>query len=931
MSSPKETLSFLRRILPAQGPYSPYSKGIQPKIPLQTIEEVAQWAARRKTDVYVGLASFTGRRGGGFRTSRSFWADVDVGSGKLYPCQFSALQAINLAVGAGLPPPSINSSGNGLHLLWTLTEEMDEPTWRNRSAALRNKLSEAGLSVDAQRTTDPSNGPRIPGTVNGKSGDLVRLSRRAAPVWTGAAWDAAVSARGDGPERRHSVLGVPGPVEKRIAAKTPFIHDYGNAEYDADGIAAQCAQMQALRDGAELDEPSWNFLFGVLAACANGEQRAHEWSSRDPRYDEAETQGRLDRIRERGYKPTTCEWFRANGQGRCEGCTLSCHSPISLGRSAIARPDPVELPAVENAETPTEVVVGRHAPKLPEGYATRGKFIIKERPDGAGWFNVCQIVYCVGRSQEGLSQSYSWLVYSGDGSRLENFNLPASDCNAKAKPFTDRVLVMSDAGADAYVRAAKAMIMEEQNAEEVRKSFGWNDTKTAFLLGDILHRSGGATKKINSLGPAAEELAPAYTAAGDEATWQKAMMQILKPGQEAASFLTLLSAGAPLHSLMTDEGGTVVVLRSHGSGHGKTTALAAAMSIWGRWKDLGNWSNNTKISNSGKWETVGNLPIPWDEAHVEKDDELKGRVLAFSDGQARVRTGRDGTQKAVGRAWSTFLVCTSNSDLRRRLGTMVGATEGPVARVLQLETQLDKESVQEDGGALLNAFSRHYGHAGQKLIGAMLTKPEMLPALEAELLGRNQERMKRLGLPNSARFACRAITCAEVGGNLLRLVALPDLDVGRIIHAVERMLVATVATDQEQARSQDLVQEFIRQKNGELILVGPNMEQASLRRITARFEQDRTGARLFVPVGTWSKWIASYNKSDLEAERDAVSLGYIVRRETLDLAKGTGYPGQTKTRCVVVVLDAVAAKDASDEVSKVVPIARPAVVPKGKK
>jgi hypothetical protein len=937
MSKLREVSSFLRRILPSQGPYFPYSKGIQPKIPLQTIEEVAQWALRQKTDVFISLASFRDRRGGSLSRIRSFWADVDIGSGKPYATQSEALEAINTSISKGLPPPLINSSGNGLHLIWTLTEDIDESEWRERAHYFKSQLGNLGLYVDAQRTTDPVNGPRILGTINSKSNELVCVARSNAPSYTPCGWDTDCQSNfGKAGEGQAIFLSHPGAFEKRIAARTPFTHDFDGLEFDPDLIADQCLQMSALRRGDYLDEPSWTSLLGVLAACREGEAKAHEWSSQDERYDEAETQGRLERITERGYKPTTCQWFRANGQDRCRDCQRDCNSPISLGKLTCA--DRVEHVSVAAEDVARSDDVGgerNEIPELPEGYFVRGRFITKEKEDGGGWFKVCETVYCLGRSNDGLNKSYTWGIPTHHKSEgllgVETFSLPASCCSAKFKDFADKVTVMNEAATDAYLRAAKGMVLESQNSEETRKHFGWNDTKTAFLLGNKLYKQGGGIKEMRTLGPGAEEMAHAYTTEGDEASWRTAAMKLMQPGQEAAAFLTLLSAGSPLHALITDEGGTVMVLRSHGSGHGKTTALAAAMSIWGRWKDIGNWSNNTKLSNQALWETVGNLPIPWDEAHVEKDEQLKERILAFSDGSPRSRLQKDGAKKTVGSAWSTFLFCTSNSDLRRRLGTMAGATEGPVARVLQLETELNKEAVQNDGGALLNAFSRHYGFAGQKIIGALLEKPEMLPALEAELLRRNQERMQRLGLPNSARFACRAITCAAVGGNLLKMVGLPDLDCGRIIRAVESMLVASVKADQEIARNQDLVSEFIRQKVGELILVGPMLDQAPLRMISGRFEQTKSEAKLYVPINIWRKWIAAFNKSDMEADREALAMGHAIQRKTIDLAADTNYPRQKRTTCIVFELDAVAAREADTEVSKIIPINRPTVVSTRKK
>lgn len=530
-----------------------------------------------------------------------------------------------------------------------------------------------------------------------------------------------------------------------------------------------------------------------------------------------------------------------------------------------------------------------------------------------------------------MVQSYTWQIRKDDG--LHTFSLPSTSCSPSAQAFLERVLIMNDKGADHYIRASKAMIFEETRSDEIRKSFGWNSERTTFLLGNTLHGVSGAKSTFTALGQAAEGIAAAFKPVGDTEKWCAAAMEVAsKPGYAAAGFLILLAAGSPLHSLMTEEGGTVIVYRSYVSGIGKSTTLAAAMSIWGRWRDLSIWSGSTSLSNSGKWEVTGHLPIAWEETVIEKDEELKARVLSFSDGQPRARMSRDGTQKAVGNAWSTFMLCTSNQDFRRRLGTMHGATEGPLARVLQLEPAATADPIQNDGGALYNVFSSHYGHAGPKIIEALLAVPGAVDRLKDDLITKNQERMRRLKLPSSARFTCRAITCAEAGGFLLKGTLLKDLDVTRIIRAAEDTLVQSVEMDLDTARGQDLAKKFVRDRMGDIIVVGPNMEQVPLRKLCARFEQTATGAKLIVPTDEWGRWCAKFNKSDKEAEYELMSLGHTVRLDKLSISEGTGYPRSIKTTCVVIDLDPSAAKDAVDDARKVVSILGRGIEPKkGKK
>ncbi len=910
-----------------QGPYFAYSKGLQPNKGrgLATLEEVASWALKHK-DVNISLTSFEDKRGGSFREARAFWADVDVGD--TYPDQETAIHAINTAIYKGLPPPIIISSGRGLHLIWTLTEGIGWDDWRELSRNVRQVLANTGLRVDAQRTTDSSNGPRVIGTVNSKNGGMVGFVRQIAPSYTPKAFAAAVHVQHVLPEASGGagiLLQAPPRVswQREIANETPFEHDYPGLLFDAEKIAEGCLQMSALQRGEEIDEPSWQGLLAVLAKCVEGDKFAHTWSSQEVRYREEETAGRLSRIRETGQNPYTCEWFRHNGRDRrtrrcrCDGCPQTVNSPIALGKITARSPDfpkPAEELPPDSGGGQRDDVKKRH---LPHGYFDKEGCIGKKVDEDAdAWFKICQELHCTGWSQDDLAQHFTWEIRDGRTGEWASFSLPSQLCNSKSSEFTSKVHIYNEKAADAYIRAAKGMMMETKRAEHVRKSFGWVDNRQGFMLGDKIYRKGEVVEPVTALSRMTEPLAQFYTPAGTEADWRSSLSQILAPGQEAAAFLVLLSAGTPLHSLMTDEGGMLVVLRSFGSGHGKSTALAAAMSIWGAWRGLANWSNSTALANSMQWETAGNLPIPWDEMMVqkEKEDDLRQRVLAFSDGAARARLSRDGIRRPTGDGWSTFLMTTSNIDIRAKLGLAAGATEGPSARVFQLETFLSPDKVRADGGKLMASFANNYGWLGPRLVKAYVENPD---ALAAKLLANNQERMTRLRLPNAARFSARAITCAEAGGKILRSLTGLDFDVEKIIARAEETLLDQIAEDKGVAQSRDPIQDFIRCKFGELILVGAGLPQPQLHQISGRYEETPTGARLMIPQGIWAKWLSQYNKSIREVELDAIEAGQKIYVRVESLSKGTSYPKSGRTLCTCIELAHEAAVEASLEVNKV--------------
>lgn len=69
-------------------------------------------------------------------------------------------------------------------------------------------------------------------------------------------------------------------------------------------LLPSCAAMRAAAAVGGGSEPMWRAMLGLVKHCTEGEVLAHELSARDPRYDHAETQCKLD-----GWTggPPTCE------------------------------------------------------------------------------------------------------------------------------------------------------------------------------------------------------------------------------------------------------------------------------------------------------------------------------------------------------------------------------------------------------------------------------------------------------------------------------------------------------------------------------------------------------------------------------------------------------------------------------------------------
>ena len=263
---------------------------------------------------------------------KSFWVDIDVGKADGYQTRNEAKDALGNACKAlGFHLPTIVSSGAGLHCYWLFDAAVTGEVWKAGANRFRQALDHLGFKHDPSRTTDQSSILRPVGSTWRKAGEkpvkMLLDSKSETFGWYLGKID--------------TYLGVVAPAVPSLAAPSKKyidifpIEKLGRvAEYppsSAIQIANMCGQIARMRDfkGA-VSEPEWRNAIGVLKHTIEGDALCHEWSSGDPRYDEAQTQEKIDRW-ETG--PTTCEVFERTAPHICATCTHKgkLTSPIRLG------------------------------------------------------------------------------------------------------------------------------------------------------------------------------------------------------------------------------------------------------------------------------------------------------------------------------------------------------------------------------------------------------------------------------------------------------------------------------------------------------------------------------------------------------------------------------------------------------------------------
>jgi hypothetical protein len=350
-ATPLSIPDFYAQVLPAQGVYClVHLPGGKRHLWANSREDLCNQTnehAGTAPGWYFATATFKtegtergGRTKGNVTAKRSFHLDIDAGEEKFsksskgcYPTREEARGACNrFCAATGIYANILVSSGEGWHLYFTLTEDVTPDVWEPVAKKLGRLAAARGLKVDSTCTMDYSRLLRPPGGIhkNGKAVLAVMATRegRTIPPYSLAAFEALLDEQiaktlapmpDTAPARvRLSVSGdVLAPIPPRSA------HD----------IKRHCAFLREFEaTGMRDSEPKWVSALSIVKCTPEGEPLAHEWSAKDDRYDETETQKKLD-CREGAHSCAvvaqhceacaTCPHFASNGTP----LTAGLHSP----------------------------------------------------------------------------------------------------------------------------------------------------------------------------------------------------------------------------------------------------------------------------------------------------------------------------------------------------------------------------------------------------------------------------------------------------------------------------------------------------------------------------------------------------------------------------------------------------------------------------
>lgn len=753
--------------------------------------------------------------------TRSLWLDVDAGPGKPYPNRFDAAErARDFVRNSGLPWPVFVSSGNGLHLYWPLLSDVEPERWVALARGLRRLAAHHAFHTDPVRTADISSILRTPGTTNRKGAEVrpVLCERLDGPyrIEDFKSLEQGSQLGYDAPRSqprpsipiaeapRHLQRNTPARISEASAAIGAFSPTSSNQ------IADCCEQVAQLRNRSVRREPVFHAILGVLAFASDGAEQAHRWSEGDPAYSYEDMQARIDRKKELSGA-TTCEHFHGLEPAICNRCLHfgKIKSPIVLGyehgstngeateavpasASGGPAPDTRGIAATRPSysdEPPTSATL----PKLPDHFGW-GKDLslnfLLEQPDGQP-------------IDQKISQDPIFLADVASAEKAGDYNfvfrqfLPTGwkTVTIPAATFIGPTgkSEMARLGANihryepfvAYTREAWDEFRRNRKDTVRYDQYGWKDGTGAFLYGAALYTPAATinvsgSKEVQTRN---QWIGPGCNAKTDPTVgltrWRNAAGKLFQSGCEAQSVCLLASFAAPLMRFQSaDEGGAIVSLVTRLSGTGKTTALAAAASVWGDRHGLSLTNDDNRVAKFLTLAALGNLPVVYDEIQTSDPMVVREFVINFTNGRDKQRGDRSGQHVLHSGTWQTILITASNASLQETLAHTSKA-DAPAKRVLEMSFEMPAEASTTIGDKLKNELIKNAGFAGEAYI-KYLVKPTTIEWLIPFLADKAEEVQKLCNLRHEHRFWTRTISAIIVAGVIVHKLDLVAFDPDRI-------------------------------------------------------------------------------------------------------------------------------------------------------
>ena len=748
-------------------------------------------------DAYFALATFEeagSRKVANVKELRAFFLDLDCGPSKDYENQNEAMLALReFCKKLDLPKPLLINSGRGMHVYWFLSEPISMEEWLPVAETLKRLCADHNLLADPAVTSDAARVLRVPHTHNHKTDPPVSVSFFGTDVPKPV--DIDVFKEYLGAElipvpTRHIPSGSNAVMDALLGNKKNTFKDIVLKTRAGNG----CEQLKnILVNQQDISEPLWRAGLSIAKFCEDGQKAAHLMSKNHPEYNIADTTKKMDLIK----GPYLCDTFDEFNPGVCNECPNrgKIKSPISLGssiREATEADNIVEAPSIDLPDAPLNTYT---IPAYPAPYfrgANGGVYTRVTLPDG----DVTEKpvyhndLYVVRRLWDGeLGEAIVMRLHlPKDGVR--EFTIPLTAVNSREE-FRKQMSMYGVAVSkmDEIMHYTTTWVNELQAnsvADEAHKQFGWTDDECkSFILGN--QEIFGDRVEFNPPSNQTMGLFPAFEPKGTLEEWKETINFYNREGFELHQFVVGSSFGSILMNL-SPVNCAALHIHSKESGVGKTTAIAAAVSVWGRPEELIINERDTFNTKMHRGEIYHNLPLYMDELTNSSANELSNLAYQLTGGRQRGRmTSGGNAERYRGDAWKLLSVTTGNTSIIERVSMAKAMPKAEAQRILEVKVDrlFNEAEEKEEQDRFSAALSNHYGTAGKEYVQYVISNLDAVKKLVDDV------RIKvdtAAGLTSENRFWSAFTTNTMAGLILAKRAGLVSYDIGSVFKWAVSML-----------------------------------------------------------------------------------------------------------------------------------------------
>ena len=805
-------LEFFQRILPKEGFY--VTTVINPDGRRQgffkSVDELATVCKRldeTNNNTYYAISAFKqkgNRKQDNVRATKVVAIDIDCGDTKPYPSWKEGLIALGKFINEmGLPKPMIIHSGNGLHVYWILTEELEPKEWKPLAEAMKQACIEKGFKIDAGLTANSALVLRPLGTHNPKNGNEVKLLVDANPVDKGMLQESlSYFFKNDTEGQSQDNL-----LLDNLSTASEFEPATGSV------VATKCKQIKwAISNPDEVDEPFWYGLIGVASFCNDPEKTAIEWSKGHKNFNKELTIQKLVHWRESASGPATCKKFETDRPSGCKGCKYKgkIGSPARLGVQY------EETPVIK--EAPDKIANAVPIPKPFKRTKDGIKLTIDDTDVDICKFDIYPVGYGLDESLGYETVRYHWNRPHMGWQELVLRQAHLTDGNREfATAIADQGIVLYNKKQTEYFQLMLRTYMDElrqiRTMTNLYCTMGWKEKNNAFVLGGTLLKrkaNGSITEeKINLASVVSKQNTEMYNTKGSLQQWVGLTSLLEKAGLNPHMFILGVAFSAPLYNFTGLKGLTVSLYGP--TGGGKTLAQYWAQSIYGNPDKLHFAAKYTQNSLFSRLGTYANLPLTIDEVTMMNDKEVGDFCYWVSQGRDKARLNRNAEERDA-KTWATPVIVSTNKSLQSKLIASGLDTDAQMARLLEITVAPTPVFTKGSsiGKKIYEAIHSNYGHAGREFIRNLLEMGEEgVQSAIAEATD-NFHKKYKAKFSGEERYWEQSIILADLAMSLAKDWSLIDYDYEKSTEWVLAQIGAIRRTVQEnQVDAFDLVAEYM--------------------------------------------------------------------------------------------------------------------------